>query len=219
MFVGSIIAIIGTCVTVAGVVVQNSFKGIEESYGIALHNSGMIVMLIGGVGVFVALIQRRNMQAVRLSVREKDGRLWVWPLRSSEALVVPPFDNLLQRLKSVSRGDRLKLRAILAAEHEVTDEVLMYLVWFPSVALLDFQKCKIEPESVELLGDLQNLQYLFVAEAISAEKVKVLHSLLPEMVIYEEPTRLGFSDHPIAAPAVPNSSHPPIIEQTGDANS
>ncbi len=49
MFVGSIIAIIGTCVTVAGVVVQNSFKGIEESYGIALHNSGMIVMLVGGV--------------------------------------------------------------------------------------------------------------------------------------------------------------------------
>lgn len=172
--IGVVTAGAGTLASTLGSILQNVMRGSDAEVGVAVHQGGMVFMLVGGLMILASLMQKRGQVYRRISSFEAKERFWLTPLEEFECLIIKPEESFLDVLKRVPRGTRMRIRAILAANCTLDEDGLEILAIFPNLAVIDLQGCKLEESSLDYLSDVRELRHLFLANAVSAERVKVL---------------------------------------------
>ncbi len=155
----------------------------------------MMTMLAGVVVIWMAIFYRRVVPKHALRIDEARGRIWVSPVKRAECLHLQKV-NPVEYLQNFPRGKRHIVQAVLASDCQIEDDFFELLTEFPDIKVIDLQRSKFDEHSLDLLGELSELQLLLVADAISTERLKSLRAILPEVSIRIDPIPLGFVDRP-----------------------
>ena len=195
VFYGTTIACLGVLGAVVATIIQNVTTGDWADFGSMMHRISMMTMLTGVIVIWLAVFYRRISPARSMRIQEARGRLWVSPIRKAECLNLRN-QNSLEFLKSFPRNKRHSIQALLATDCDLDDDVFELLAEFPEIKVIDLQRSRFDEHSLDLLGELSDLQLLLVADAISSERLKSLRAILPEVSIRIDPIPLGFVDRP-----------------------
>jgi hypothetical protein len=183
--------LVGTIVSVTGVVMRTSNDEFWEMIGVTVHRVGLFILLLGFVGIFV-LIQR--------SLEQRYSRAFQWEFNDGVLEVVPstPTDIVKLELDNLSSAESLeqererwnKARMLSLQDGRLSEPKITALVAAKRLVVLELDHVVVEANAWDAFDAFYQLELLVLPESTSQADIVRLQSGLPEVKILKHPLEI-----------------------------
>jgi hypothetical protein len=196
------LCVIGSIVGAIGAAFISSGSNEWEDLGMAIHQGGLFVMLIGFGGL---LIRGRAIESNTENVfgwQMVDSRVLVHPTKPSEVLLVPNASpetgKTAMGQRQIAKSAHEQVQCVVWPDQAIRVDEAAQLVMLKNLRVLDLSQCSdMSDEVAAELEGLEQAECLMLPKSTSMKAFKRLRIALPEALLDE--SRQQVIIHPLMA--------------------
>lgn len=166
--------------TASAAVAATEGRGVTEE----LHQLALVLMLMAYLFLIAILMGAKKSQTETVTVFERNGSLHVSPCSRFSVLALDQAsvnDGTKGPLSLISKQRRAAIRVIVGRSLAIPESFLDSMLLFPNLNLLDLQDSQVPESFWDELEELDNLEHVLAANAMSSDQVREVTLSVPEV--------------------------------------